>query len=245
MGATIGVILSEEAAKDVTDCVTHFKKNRRPQKQTPPPKRSNAMRWPKRGILLEDLVDGGTADFAVTNWEDTLQVQEVTILGAGFEGGTFKLGFKGQTSAAIDWNASPQKMQTALEALSTIGKGNVSVSLGAQKYTNNDTGVAATERPGVWLIEFKGVFTDSKTPPPLLTCDDNSLTGGFSPTVIVAATSDWIDTGDVETVVATIPVGTPTPMRAGAAIAVIWFPGVGYGFPGVEPRYYSTLGLPY
>lgn len=41
--------------------------------------------------------------------------------------GTFTLTFLGQTTAAIQWNATPAQVQAALELLTTIGAGNVQV----------------------------------------------------------------------------------------------------------------------
>lgn len=55
----------------------------------------------------------------------TNEVQTVTISATG---GTFTLTFSGNTTAAIAWNAAASAVQTALEALASIGTGNVSVS---------------------------------------------------------------------------------------------------------------------
>ncbi len=172
--------------------------------------------------------------------ETTTQIQEISFLGAQPTGGTFTLQFKGQTTVPINWNAAPSEMQTALENLSTIGPKNVKVSLGTQKYTNAESNAVTTENPGVWIVQFVGVFAKSQTPPPLM-IPASSLTAPIT-TVIVDATSNWVDTGDVETIVATIPVGSPTPMRAGAQVACVWFPGVGFGFPGVECREFAVAG---
>jgi hypothetical protein len=56
------------------------------------------------------------------------EVQSVTIAGAN--GGTFTLTFSGQTTAAIAWNASAATVQSALEALSNVGAGQVSCTGG-------------------------------------------------------------------------------------------------------------------
>jgi|GEM_PF-5536548 len=238
-----GVLLSEEAAEDITKCVMDFKR-RGPWKQPPPPPRTaDSFRYPIRGILLEDLVDGGVADCAVTELISTAEIQQLEIVGqisGGVNGGIFTLQFKGQTTAAIPWNATAVQLQAALEALTTIGKGNVAVSLGQGNYTNTEPGAVATaEFPGVWLIEFKGTFVAGQNPPPIpLLVPNSSITGG--PSLMISETTHWRDTGVVEQVVCTIPVGTPTPMHAGAVVGCIWFPGVGYGFPGVEPRQFTT-----
>lgn len=52
--------------------------------------------------------------------------QYVTLTSA--TGGTFTLTYKGQTTSALAYNASAATVQTALQALSTIGSGNATVS---------------------------------------------------------------------------------------------------------------------
>lgn len=62
----------------------------------------------------------------------TLVVGVDEIQDIGFDddpdSGDFKIAFGGQTTGAIAWNATASAVQSALEALSTIGSGNVSVS---------------------------------------------------------------------------------------------------------------------
>jgi hypothetical protein len=57
------------------------------------------------------------------------EVQTVAFSGT-VTGGTFTLTFAGQTTAGIAYNATAAAVQSALEALSTIGAGNVSVTGG-------------------------------------------------------------------------------------------------------------------
>jgi hypothetical protein len=56
------------------------------------------------------------------------EVQEVATIS---ESGSFTLGFEGQETGALAFGASDAEVQEALEALSTIGSGNVSVNEGA------------------------------------------------------------------------------------------------------------------
>lgn len=49
--------------------------------------------------------------------------------------GTFDLIFEGQTAPSLDYNGSAATMQTAMEALSTVGSGNILVSGTANGYT--------------------------------------------------------------------------------------------------------------
>jgi hypothetical protein len=95
-------------------------------------------------------------------------VETVTINGAP-TGGTFTLTFGGQTTSALAYNATAAQVQAALVALSSIGAGNVTV-----------TGAAG----GPYTVTFVGVFAGLAQA--LMTHTD-SLTGGTSPSVTVAA----------------------------------------------------------
>lgn len=61
------------------------------------------------------------------------EIQKVTIAGAN--GGTFTLTYEGETTTDIVWSASIAEVEAALEALSTIGSGNVSVAAGSYVVT--------------------------------------------------------------------------------------------------------------
>jgi hypothetical protein len=97
-------------------------------------------------------------------------VQTVTITG-GPTGGTFTLTFGGQTTSALAFNASPAAVQTALQALSTIGAGNVTV-----------TGVAGTS----YVLTFSGQLGSALETG--VTGTATSLTGG-TPGINVAHTT--------------------------------------------------------
>jgi hypothetical protein len=227
-------LLTEELALAVRDLVReHLRNPDRPPLAPPHRPRGRA---PIRAILLQDLADGGKADAALTRLEETNEIQKISIVGDVVSGGTFKLKFKNQETSSLNFNCSAAEMQAALEALSTIGKGNVSVALGKQDYINDVTLTKATEFPGVWLVQFQGALAADLTLP-LLTVT-KSLQGG--PAVIVAATEFYADSGVVETLRALVPVGTPTPMKAGAVAIGLWFPGIGYGVIACECRQFSV-----
>ena len=95
-------------------------------------------------------------------------VQSVTI-GGSPTGGTFTLSFVSQTTAGLAFNASAAAVQAALEALTAIGSGNIVVS-----------GVDG----GPFTVTFAGDL--ATTPVPILGADGSGLTGGTSPTVVVA-----------------------------------------------------------
>lgn len=96
------------------------------------------------------------------------EVQTVTITGSP-TGGTFTLTFEGQTTAAIAYNATSTAVQTALEALSNIASGDITVG-----------GAAG----GPWTVTFRVGMGDVAQ----MTAT-SSLTGGTSPSVSVATTT--------------------------------------------------------
>ncbi|MEU7338711.1 hypothetical protein [Streptomyces sp. NPDC007074] len=101
----------------------------------------------------------------------TDEVQTVTITG-GPTGGTFTLTFNGQTTSSIVYNAAASAVQSALEALSNIAPGDVTVT--------GSTG-------GPYTVTFGGGAYDG-TDVPQMTATA-SLTGGTSPAVAVATTT--------------------------------------------------------
>jgi len=96
-------------------------------------------------------------------------VQTVTISGSP-TGGSFKLTYNGQTTAAIAYNASASAVQSALGVLPNIGSGNVLVS-----------------GSGPWVATFSGALGSLWQP--LLSADYSLLTGGTSPAVAIAHTT--------------------------------------------------------
>ena len=85
-------------------------------------------------------------------------------------GGTFTLSYGGQTSAGIAYNATAATIQAALEALSSIGPGNVLVTGGPV----NSQAV---------VVQFSGSLGDAGRS--LMVANSAGLTGGSTPTVAV------------------------------------------------------------
>lgn len=56
------------------------------------------------------------------------EVQQIVVTAAS---GSFTISFGGQTTSALPWNAAAASMQAALEALSSIGAGNIAVAVTA------------------------------------------------------------------------------------------------------------------
>jgi hypothetical protein len=97
--------------------------------------------------------------------------KQTVSLDSSVTGGTFTLSFSGQTTTAIAYNATAPQVQAALDALSTIGAGGVSVSVAT---------------PSGWLVEFSGSgFANAQQA--LLTGTGTNLVGTVK-TVAVAET---------------------------------------------------------
>jgi len=95
------------------------------------------------------------------------EVQTITITGSP-TGGTYTLTFGANTTASINWNDPASTVQTRLQALASIGSGNVLV-----------TGSSG----GPYTVEF--VNTLGFANQALITRATNSLTGGSSPDAVV------------------------------------------------------------
>jgi hypothetical protein len=107
----------------------------------------------------------GTGPYAVAlSSGGTNEVQTATITGVP-TGGTFTLTYAGQTTGTIAYNATAAVVQTALEALSNIGVGDVAVTGGpgpATPYTITFTGALA--KKDVAVMTATGSFTGGTTP---------------------------------------------------------------------------------
>jgi hypothetical protein len=101
------------------------------------------------------------------------KVQTLTITGAP-TGGTFKLAYKSVSTATIAYNATSAAVQAALEALSTIGSGNV-VCAGGPLPASPVT------------ITFQGLLAGSNLP--LVTVNSAAFTAGTTPAATVAETT--------------------------------------------------------
>lgn len=120
-------------------------------------------------------------------------IQTVTISGSP-TGGTFTLTFGAQTTSTIAYNAAASAVQSAFQALSTVGSGNATV-----------TG----SNGGPWTITFAG--TMANTAQPGITASGTSLTGGTSPSIaIVHSTTGSTPVNEVQLVTVTATGGTFT-----------------------------------
>jgi uncharacterized repeat protein (TIGR01451 family) len=122
------------------------------------------------GIAWQDLNGPGTN-------AGTSEVERVAITGSP-TGGTFKLKFGGKTTGTIPWNATAAQVDAALEALDSIGAGNVNVTGGPG--------------PGTpWDVAFVGAL--EKTDVAAMTLANKSFTGGTSPNVVITTTTNGVN----------------------------------------------------
>lgn len=136
--------------------------------------------WTRPGSVPSS---SATAHVTLTRYA-TDAVQSVTLTGTP-TGGTFTLSFGGYTTSAIGYNASAATVDAALEALTSIGGGNVAV-------------VAAPGGSG-WDVRFTGALADSYQT--ALTASGAGLTGGTSPGVSIATVNAGGDVGTAAEVV--------------------------------------------
>lgn len=111
----------------------------------------------------------------------TNEVQTVTVTGTP-TGGSYTLTFDGQTTDAIAYNTTAADVRAALEELSNINVGSVTVAGGPHP------GTAIT-------VAFGGDYEGTNVPQ--MTADDSGLTGGTTPAVTVTTTTASSSTGTV------------------------------------------------
>jgi hypothetical protein len=119
----------------------------------------------------------------------TNEVQTLTVTGTP-TGGTFRLSFRSVSTAAIAFNATSAAVQAALEAISTVGSGNV-LCAGGPLPASPIT------------ITFQGVLAGQNQP--LISVNSPAFTGGSTPSAAVAETTpgqglydplgSWFDLG--------------------------------------------------
>lgn len=118
------------------------------------------------------LMLGRTYFLRIENKGDQLDNLNVLTITGTPTGGTFTLTYKGQTTGTIAYNATAAAVQTALEALTKIGVGNVTVTGGPGPVTP-------------WTVSFlSGLLQNDVS---VMTHTD-SFTGGTSPALGIVQT---------------------------------------------------------
>lgn len=125
--------------------------------------------------VLEFMIGGDV----ISTGAATAEVQTVTITGTP-TGGTFTLTFDGETTGPIDFDATNTEVDTALEALSNIGVGEVTVTGG----------------PGPGSA-FTVTFSTALGNVPQMTASGAGLTGGTAPAVAVTTATPGNNLTDV------------------------------------------------
>ncbi len=113
------------------------------------------------GLNYGDSVYLSDTDGLLADADPTANEQQLVTIGGSPTGGDFTLTFDGQTTAAIAFDAAAAAVDSALEALSNIGAGDVAV-----------TGSAG----GPYTVEFTGALANQNVP--LMTINVAGLTGG-------------------------------------------------------------------
>ncbi len=103
----------------------------------------------------------------------TSEGQTVTITGTP-TGGTFTLTWQGETTAAIAYNATAAAVEAALEALSVVNVGDVTVTGGPGPGT-------------AYVVTFGGQYAGENVA--AMTASGASLTGGSSPAIAVTTST--------------------------------------------------------
>lgn len=130
---------------------------------------NGALNFTISGAATRDGNQWGRGPYAVERGIGTSEVQRLTITGTP-TGGTFTLGFSGQTTAPIAYNATASAVQAALEALTTVGDGDILVSGGpgpGTPYTFTFAGSLAQR--DVPLLVATGSFAGGSSPAGVIT----------------------------------------------------------------------------
>lgn len=124
--------------------------------------------------VLQFLIGGNVITRA-----GTAEVQTVTITGTP-TGGTWTLTYDGQTTAPLDFDATNTEVDSALEALSNLEPGDVTVTGGPG--------------PGT---PYTVTFTIAQGDVAQMTADGSGLTGGVAPAVTVTTATPGTDLTDI------------------------------------------------
>lgn len=116
-----------------------------------------------------NLTVGGTSVAGASRWIGPVKVNVFAFqqfednVAGDVSGGTFTATIGGQTTSALAWNVSAANFKTALEALSSVGSGNVRSVVGSDVNSG-------------YIVSFTGTIATE-----LLTGDSTNLTGPSAP----------------------------------------------------------------
>jgi hypothetical protein len=154
---------------------------------------------PNDFALLAERIAGVGRATAIDGYDiGTNEKQRITITGSP-TGGTFTITYSGQTTSAITYNANAFAIQTALQALSNVGSGNVTVTGGPLP------GTQAT-------VEFVGTLATTNV---ALMTSTSSLTGGTSPAISIITTQTGVapSSGNARTITVAVAAADGTALN--------------------------------
>lgn len=140
-----------------------------PQAYLGPIAYSGSYEFYARMQIVALFLRGALGTVASTTTSGQSEVQTITINGSP-TGGTYTLSYRGQTTTALAYDADAAAIDAALEALSTIGAGNVVVA-GAGPFT----------------VTFGSALASQNARP--ITANAAGLTGGTNPSISIAETT--------------------------------------------------------
>ena len=186
---------------------------------------------PRVVLLLEDCESGGRAEAAVLIQVESSETQIVQIEGTP-ESGTFRLEFDGKQTGDLAYNVSAADLQTALEQLPNIKRGDVIVELGPAAAT----GLRKIYR---WLVHFTGRYYEKDVP--LLLAKQVAINGqGVAETVALSLTimaqPDLEDCGETLEVLCVVPLPPGVKIFAGNVGIALPVPSFGYCLTAAECR---------
>ena len=142
-------------------------------------------------------------------------------------GGTFTLSYNGFTTSALAYNCAASDVQTALQALPSIGSGNVTCSGGAF--------------PGTAIvITFAG--TMANIPVSLLTIASQALTGGSNPLITIALTTAGVVAGGLKAWNGALLAAPAAPTATAVAGGTFWGDGTNNYHYLVSATYVNSIG---
>ena len=156
-----GVKISREAARRTAEAVRHFHLTSRGTTRTAEALEGGAP-LPIVAILLSELGTGDIGEAVVLEPENADTVQIVSLFGSA-GGGTFTLGDGTDDTEPIPWNATALELEEALEALPSIGRGNVDVRFGRIAEEDED-GEEVEYNLCRWFVRFVGRLAETDVP---------------------------------------------------------------------------------
>lgn len=249
-------VIADRDTKDFRDLMQAWRRGELTREVLTQPARPTDTAAPLTVVLLEELPTGGRAKAEVVNYVTGRQVQDVMIVGHPVsleplldeEGNPLPIDpedphYAGTVTIIVEVEGEPDIESDPIPLVSLAGEVEEILNrIPELKRRNLDVTLGNTEE---FLIMRWRIAMDF--PPEDPAGEDVEAWPLFKARVDIAGIVDvivsncpFVGTGRTVEVVDNIPVGDPTPLRAGAQCGVIWFPSMGaYGFSGAEPRKFS------